>query len=116
MFLAEDGIVRVMQLPGVDLTLEDAHEVFAAYLKICQDKRRPLMIDVRKMRSFARDARHFLSSKETASLVCAIAMILDTPLSRVLGNSYLGLSNPQLPTRLFTSEDKALEWLKGYIE
>jgi hypothetical protein len=115
-FLAEDGIVRVMMFPDVDIRLEDAQEAFAAHLKICQGKRHPLLVDARKLRSFARDARQFFASEEVSRVTLAFALIVDTPVSRVLGNFYLGLNKPQLPTRLFTDEDKALEWLKEYIE
>ena len=45
-----------------------------------------------------------------------VRIIVGTPVSRVLGNFYLGLSNPHLPSRLFSSGDEALEWLKGYLE
>lgn len=49
-------------------------------------------------------------------MTLAFAMLVDTPLSRTLDNFYLGLNKPPLPTRLFTTEDKGLEWLKGYLE
>ena len=68
------------------------------------------------MKSLSREARHYYASDEAAKVARAVALIVGTPVSRVLGNFYLGLSNPHLPTRLFSSEGEALEWLKGYIE
>lgn len=115
-FLGDDGIVRMIQNPGVDLTLEDARECFAAHQKVRRGKRHPLLIDARKMRSITKDARQFFASDEVSRVSLAFAMIVDTPLSRVLGNFYLGISKPQLPARIFSSEADALEWLNGYIE
>jgi hypothetical protein len=116
LWLGNDGIVRIIHVPGADVTLEDAKETMAAYLKINNGKSRPLFIDTKTMKSLARGARHYYASEEAANVASAVAIIVGTPVSRVLGNFYLGLSNPLLPTRLFSSEDEALEWLKGYLE
>jgi hypothetical protein len=97
------------------VTLEDAEGTMAAYLKVYGGRRRPLFIDTTTMRSCARDARHYYASEQAAAVASAAAIIVGTPVSRVLGNFYLGLSNPRLPSRLFTSEEEALEWLKGYL-
>jgi hypothetical protein len=68
------------------------------------------------MQTIERGARQYHSGEEAARVAIAVALIVDTPVSRVLGNSYLGVSKPHLPSQLFTSEADALEWLKGYIE
>lgn len=115
MWLEEDGIVRIMWVPGAEVTLADAQESMAAYLRINQGKRRPLFVDTSQMKSLAREARHLYASEEAARVASAVGLIVGTPVSRVLGNFYLGLSNPHLPTRLFDAEAEALEWLKGYL-
>jgi hypothetical protein len=115
-WLGEDGIVRVIHVPDAEVELADAEETMAAYLKIYEGKKRPLFVDTKTMKNLAREARHYYASEEAARVASAVAIIISTPLSRVLGNFYLGLSNPHLPTRLFTEEDEALDWLKGYLE
>jgi len=116
MWLGGDGIVRIIWVPGAEVTLEDAEESMAAWVKISQGKRRPMVVDTATMKSLAREARHLYASERAAKVACAVGIVVGTPVSRVLGNFYLGLSNPHLPTRLFDSEDEALEWLKGYLE
>lgn len=116
MWLGEDGIVRIIWVPGAEVTLADAEESMAAYLKINQGKRRPMFVDSSRMRSLSRETRHYFAGEEATKAVSAVSLLVGTPVSRVMGNFYLGLSNPRLPTRLFDSEDEALEWLKGYIE
>jgi len=115
-WLGDDGIVRIIHVPGAEVTLEDAKETMAAYLKIYEGKRRPLFIDTKTMKSLAREARHYYAGEEAAKFASAAAIIVGTPVSKVLGNFYLGLSNPHLPSQLFSSEDEALAWLKGYRE
>jgi len=116
LWLGDDGIVRIIHVPGAQLTLEDAKETMASYLKLYKGKRRPLLVDTKTMKSMTRETRQYYAGAEAAKVASAAAIIVGTPVSRVLGNFYLGLSNPHLPSRLFTSEDEAMEWLKGYIE
>jgi len=115
-WIGEDGIARIIHVPGAEVTLEDAKETMAAYLKINKGKRLPLFVDTKTMRSLAREARKYYAGEEAAKVASAVAIIVGTPVSRVLGNFYLGLSNPHLPSRLFSSENEALAWLKGYLE
>ncbi|OYY74078.1 MAG: hypothetical protein B7Y40_06585 [Gammaproteobacteria bacterium 28-57-27] len=116
LWLGEDGIVRIIHVPGAEVTLEDAQATMAAYLKINKGKKRPLFVDTKTMKSLAREARKYYAGEEAAKVASAVAIIVGTPVSRVLGNFYIGLSNPHLSSRLFSLEDEALEWLKGYIE
>ncbi len=114
--LEEDGIVRIIHFPGAELTLEDARDSMSAYLKLNLGKRRPLFVDIRNLKSFNREARQYYAGDEAANSASACALVVSSPVSRVLANFYLGISNPRLPTRMFSSGDEALEWLKRYIE
>jgi hypothetical protein len=58
-WLGEDGIARVIHVPGADVTLESAHETMAAYLKLNKGKRRPLFVDTKSMKSLEREARKY---------------------------------------------------------
>ena len=49
-------------------------------------------------------------------LFLAQAIIVDSPVSRLIGSFFLGLNKPPFPTKLFTSEADAVEWLKGYLQ
>lgn len=116
LWLGEDGIVRIIHLPNAEVTLADAQETMAAYMKLYKGKRLPLFVDTKTIRSLSREARLHYASEQAQAVANAVAIIVGTPVSKVLGNFYLGLNKPLLPTRLFTSDDEALEWLKGYVE
>lgn len=115
LWVGEDGICRIIHAPNAEVSLQDARETLAAYLEINDGKRLPLFVDTKSMKSISRDARHLYAGEEAAGCAAAVALIVETPVSKVLGNFYLGLSNPHLPSRLFTSEVEALGWLKGYL-
>ena len=44
------------------------------------------------------------------------AVLVGHPVSRVLGNFFLGISRPAYPTRLFTDPAAAIGWLKSLRE
>lgn len=48
-------------------------------------------------------------------LVSAVALIVGTPLSRMMGNVFLSVSKPMAPTRLFHDEASALAWLQEFV-
>jgi hypothetical protein len=113
--LGEDGIVRVIHVPGAEVTLQDAQETMSAYLKLNSGKRLPLLVDTKTLKSISREARHFYAGEEAAACASAVALVVGTPVSKVLANFYLGLSNPHLPSRLFSDEAEGLAWLKGFL-
>ena len=46
----------------------------------------------------------------------AIALLVGSPLSRVIGNFFVGLNRSTFPLRLFTSEEEAIAWLRTFLE
>ena len=112
--LGDDGIVRVHMRPGTTETLTTARENIEALASICGDKKHPLLIDMTGTRGANQDARRHYSSESVTERVSAAAMLVPTPVSKVLGNFFLGLNKPRHALRLFTSEADAIEWLKDY--
>lgn len=113
--LGDDGICRFDYLPNSEVTYEDAEEIIAAYMKLSDGKRVPIYADANKIKSFDRDARNYLASDDFAAHTSAVAILVGTPLSKVLGNFYLGVQKPATPTRLFSTEDAALAWLTNFV-
>ena len=115
-WLDEDGIIRATTiLPHAEQTLADAHEIIVAVAKISQGKKYPLLSDVRNIKSVDRPAREYFA-KEFDKVVSAAAGLVGSPMTMIMANFFLRVNKPSLPTRLFTSEAEAIEWLKGFIE
>ena len=67
---------------------------------------RPFLMDISRVRSLSRDARnHFAHSDGVREIFSCVALVVGSPLSRAVGNFFIGLNKPGMPTRLFTSED-----------
>jgi hypothetical protein len=50
-----------------------------------------------------------------SDLLSAVALVVSTPLSRVVGNLFLTVMRPPFPVRLFDNEASALTWLEGFV-
>jgi len=115
-WLDADGILRVNTFPGLEDTLDDAKQNVAACAKLAAGKRRPILIDMRNLKAQSREVRAYYTGPEGTKLNLAMAILVESPMSRVIGNFFLGFNKMDLPTQLFKSEDEALTWLKGFRE
>jgi hypothetical protein len=115
-WLGKDGIARAVAPAGAEDTLEKAKASLEEIRKVCGGKRRPIVVDIRWIKSATLEARKFWGSEALAEVVAATALLVSTPVSRVLGNFYIGLNRMHVPTRMFTDEAEALEWLQGFAD
>jgi hypothetical protein len=115
-WLGDDGIVRTKMMPGVfELELSDAQEVVHAVAAVGGNVARPVLVDLREVRSMSRECRKYFAGPETAKVEAAAALLVVSPVARAIGNFFMGLNRPLCPTRLFTSEADALVWLKQFV-
>ncbi len=71
----------------------------------------PLLVDMRELKTLDRGAReHFKTSKGG---VAAMALLVESPLTKMLANFFMATDGDRTPTRMFTSQSAALEWLHG---
>lgn len=111
--LEKDGILRIKMKDGADIELDDVKEIIETHLKLSKGKKVPVLTDARKVKAISREARQS-SAEESSKISLANAVLVNSPLSRTLGRLYLGINKPSYPTKLFTSEDKAIKWLNGF--
>ena len=108
--LREDNIIYIDILPNAELVLEDSNEIYDAVMKLAGGKLYPLLIDAESIVSMDRDARKRFSKETTVS---AVALLVKTPLSKIIGNFFVGLNKTSIPFKLFTSKTDAFEWLEA---
>jgi hypothetical protein len=113
MWLQPDGIVQMVWAPQVDIGLEDATAAIEAITELTGGRQSPLLVYLHDIGPQTRAARRELARRDDA--VSAVALIVDTPLSRVLGNFFLAVNKPLYPTRLFDNEASALAWLQELV-
>ncbi|MFH1427328.1 MAG: hypothetical protein ABIG60_02260 [Patescibacteria group bacterium] len=114
---SDDGSGRATFLPEAVVTLDDAKEYFTACLKVSGGKKECILVDISKVKFVEREAReYFARSKEAIKITKAVAILIKTPISRVIGSFYIYLNASALrfPVKLFSSKNKALEWLSKF--
>lgn len=107
----EEGLVHGRFLPGAEVTVEDARENVAVTRELTAGQRRPVLVDLRAVRAQTAEARAYLAGPDATRVSQAVALLIASPLSRAIGNFYLGFNRPEVPTRLFTDEGAARQWL-----
>ena len=112
MWLRSDDIVQLVWAPRTTVLLEDATAALEEMAQLTDGRRSPLLVDMRDTGPQDRPAR--IEFARRGDLVSAVALVVATPLSRMMGNFFLNVSKPMAPTRLFDDEASALAWLQEF--
>ena len=113
-WLDEHGICRFEAKSGERLELSDAKEALEAVLRLSDGSLPTILVDLRLMQAISKEAREYFSHEDNTRKIAALAFLVDSPLSRLLANFYIGLNSPGVPTKMFTEEEEAIQWLKGH--
>ena len=114
--LRDDGCVIARLDDGAVQTLDDASANLSATVLACQGQRRPLLVDISRCVPLEPEVRHYYTGEVLVQSFLALAMLVEaTPFGRMMGNVYLRVARPGVPTRLFDSEASALAWLRAFL-
>lgn len=114
--LLPNGIVAVRIDPTATQSVSDARENIETAVKAGLPGRRPLLVDIRNCLPLEAETRHYYSGKILIDSFLALCMLLElSPLGQMMGNLYLRVAKPGIPTRLSVNETDALEWLGTHL-
>ena len=113
-WLGDDGICYTVVKPKTDIQLKDALENSRCIKKISEGNIYPILVNLKKINSITKEARDHFSMAGRTPGVNAIALLINSPVSRIVGNFFLGFNKSQVPTKLFTEHGTALAWLKQF--
>ena len=110
--VVDDRIVVIRVGDGVQ-SVEDARENFDVCARLAAPDRKPLLTDLRAARPLLPEVRRQYSGQRLEASFAAMGLLVrGNPLGRTMGNVYLMIARPGIPTRLFAQESKALAWLR----
>lgn len=114
--LNEQGLLIVRVNDGAFQSLDDAKKNLAVAVSETAGTRRPLLIDIRTAKPLDADARHHYSGLTLVERFSALALLVEgSPFGRMMGNVYLRIARPGIPTQLFAEEAQARKWLMDYL-
>jgi len=110
-----DNLLIATYKKDIRITLEIAKEIVESWHEFIEFKQVVALVYNQGVRSIDKKARDYLSSNDgIGRLIIAGALVLDSPFSSFLGNFYLSVSKPKMPTRIFTKTEPALKWLQQF--
>jgi hypothetical protein len=111
----DSGIIHVRIRDGALQHPSDARENLGVALSETRGMRRPMLVDITRCRPLEAETRHVYSGHLLVEGFTALALLVEaSPLGRMMGNVYLRVARPGIPTQLFTSESGALAWLRDH--
>jgi len=88
-WLDNKGICHLVYLPDSFVTIEDSKKELQIISELSSGKRLPVLIDLNGVKSVPGECRTYYASDKTADIVSAVALIVGTHTSRVIGNFLL---------------------------
>ena len=114
--LLPSGVVRTRIQAGAAQSLKDAGENLHGSIAASGGRKRPLLVDIARCQPLTPEVRHFYSGELLVDSFLALALLIEaTAFGRMMGNVYLRVARPGIPTRLFSQEPEALRWLGGFL-
>jgi hypothetical protein len=99
-------------LPDSEIELKDVTNIRDRGLETFTPERLfYVLVDMREIVDMSAEARAFVASKENAKYHSALAMVVNSLTSRILGNVYIRMNRPERPTRMFNTLKEAHQWL-----
>ena len=86
-----------------------ASPALLAMAQLTGGRRSPLLVDMREIGPHDRATR--AEWARHLHIVTAVALIVGTPLSRMMGNLFINMKRPTTPLHLFDNEASATAWL-----
>lgn len=114
MWFDEDGVFCTVTKKDVMVTKSGLEETFQYIRENSPNDKVCWLGDVSDASLSTKEAQDY-AAQETPKLVKALALITNSQLSRLMANIFLTLKKPPYPTRMFTNEQNAREWLKQYL-
>jgi len=94
-------------------SLKDAEEhLISSYTLLEGIQAPPDLVDIRELKGITKEIREYFGNNPLIKKhTVRSAILTSSGISKIVGNIYLRFSKPDFPTKLFTSEEKAVDWL-----
>jgi len=107
-------ILRIEILEGAEIELADAIQNQEARKLLTKNDKYLILVDGRVNLSISKEARAFAAQHKNDGST-ASAFIITSTANKLIGNFYINVNKPNIPTKIFSSEEKAIEWLESFL-
>ena len=114
--LLEPNLLENFVLDYAVIELEDLLEAKKINQELTKGEPYVAILTFGEMTEVTKAAREQIASFEHKQNTIAKAILVNDIGNRLLGNFYLSVNKPLIKTRLFTSRESALEWLRHELK
>jgi hypothetical protein len=114
--LRNDGIIVYDPLPRQEVSIEFAVQVLELGLQVAGGRTRACLVLMPDVKRIDREARAFFASDLYLKLSHRTALVVSSPVSRVIGNFFVGLNRVKYPCKVFDDQERAVAWLRAGAE
>ena len=112
MYWMEEEIVCVMYKENALIGIEAAKEIILLRRESFPGNHPYLVYLFTGMDCVTKDARKLFASKEACEGVSKGALLVKSFINEIIGNAYLKIDKPLVPTALFRNKEEAVKWLR----
>jgi hypothetical protein len=112
--LVDNILIGTIKQYNVDLKV--AQKAVDSRLEMCGPKSYPFLINIKSVKNVTKKARDFLASEKGCQGVVASAILINSSITSMVGNFFIKISKPLVPTKLFTNEEDAKQWLFTFVK
>jgi glutamine synthetase type III len=113
--MRRDGILELHTNDEHEYEIKDVKENVEAFGRLSGGKKAPVLIIGGAFTSVSKEARVYMASEESLKYSLCEAFLLNSLPQKLLISFYIKANKPLVPSRAFSSHDKAVEWLKDNL-
>lgn len=111
----DDGLLFFEYKKDVNIDIHAAKKIIHERTQFQNNQIYPLLTDIGGVNYFDKNARDYFASEGTR-LIAAVAILVESPISRLIAKFYMSVNKPVVPTSIFTDRKKALAFLQKFRE
>jgi hypothetical protein len=114
-YVLAKNIYKLKLQSNIELDANDAIEIRSNFLSLSNGKKWGVLVDAENFFSTTSEFRQLSASKEYTDLRLALAIVTNSMATKIIGNFFIKVNKPASPTKLFSNEKQAFEWLKRLL-
>lgn len=111
--LRSNGIMHIHYKAVDEFTVDDLMDIINGLYRIGKGKKFLNLMTFEKFFIVEKGVREVAATEVGSKYSAADAIVVRSTALKLLVNLYIAFNKPNRPTRLFDSEEKAIEWLKN---
>ncbi|MBK9284195.1 MAG: hypothetical protein IPM51_07715 [Sphingobacteriaceae bacterium] len=112
--LRSNGVLHIHFVGNYIITGKEAKAINDILGNLSENKEAPVLITAETLIQFDRTAREFSASPEGFRFTLAEALVVKNFAQKLIATFYISYDKPPKPSKVFTDETKAIDWLLNF--